>query len=131
MRVEPLPPWAGRDTLQVMTAAATKVPFSDASLAEIREAIVPEDRDQFDASLRRALDSVASTLTLDPLNDFLAHWRRLAWSQTAEGHDAWRAMLARAEYIKQHGKRPPEPGETDFTEQDMMELIRSRLAAAR
>ncbi|MGH3932728.1 MAG: DUF6247 family protein, partial [Pseudonocardiaceae bacterium] len=61
---------------------AVKTPFADASPAEIREAILPEDRPQFDRNFQRALDAAAATLRLDELERFLAHWRRLAWSHT-------------------------------------------------
>lgn len=97
-----------------MAVTATKVPFADASPAEIRAAILPEDRDQFDASLRRALDSVADTLSLNPLEQFLAHWRRLAFCQNHDGHDTWCEALAKADRILTTGQ--PEPGSRTWDE---------------
>ncbi|MGH3906035.1 MAG: DUF6247 family protein [Pseudonocardiaceae bacterium] len=97
-----------------MALTATKVPFADASPAQIRAAIVPEDRDQFDISLRRALDAVAATLSLDPLAEFLAHWRRLAWVQAGNGHDSYRGMLAKADRILATSQ--PEPGARPWDE---------------
>lgn len=58
------------------TTTQRLLPFSDASPAQLREAILPEERDEFDASWRRALDATAETLSLKPLGDFLTHWRR-------------------------------------------------------
>ncbi|HEU0127257.1 MAG TPA: DUF6247 family protein [Pseudonocardiaceae bacterium] len=92
-----------------MTTTTTKVPYADASPAELREAILPEERDQFDASFRRALDQVAQTLTLDALDSFLQHWRRVAWAQNAHGHDSWRALLAEVE-CRLAGGAPPRDG---------------------
>lgn len=94
--------------------AATKVPFADASLAELREAILPEEQGDFDASLREALDAVAETLSLNPLEECLTHWRRLAWAQNADGHDAWRRVLARADYtLATGGDWPPQDASTE------------------
>ncbi len=90
-----------------MATTATKVPFADASPAEIRAAIIPEDRERFDTSLRRALDAVADTLSLEPLREFLAHWRRLAFCQNHDGHDTWRQTLAKADRIRTTGQAEP------------------------
>ena len=103
-----------RDTLRAMTAAATKVPFADASPAEIRAAILPEEQGDFDASLREALNAVAETLSLVPLEECLASWRLTAWAQTAKGHDAYRDMLTRAERILATGQ--PTPGSRPWGE---------------
>ncbi|MCA1675697.1 MAG: DUF6247 family protein [Actinobacteria bacterium] len=43
------------------STATTKVPFAEASPAELREAILPEEREQFDVDYRRALDAAAQT----------------------------------------------------------------------
>lgn len=106
-----------------MAATATKIPYADASPAQIREAILPEEHDQFDASLRRALDAVAETLSLNPLEEFLAHWRRMAWCQTHDGHDTWRRVLARAQYtLATGGDRPS----ADASAEQIHELLRRR-----
>ena len=108
-----------------MTTTAAKVPYVDASPAELREAILPEDRDQFDASFRRALDAMADSLSLEPLQQFLEHWRRIAWSAHAYGHDSWRQVLARAEYtLATGGERPP----FDATAGEIRQLLRERQA---
>lgn len=86
---------------------AVKIPYSDASPAQLRDAILPEERDQFDAGFQRALAAVGETLSLEPLEEFLAHWRRLAWAQNHDGHDAWRLVLARADYTLATGKMAP------------------------
>ncbi len=100
-------------------------PFSDASPAELREAILPEERDEFDASWRRALDATAETLSLKPLEDFLAHWRRNARVVNHNGHDHWRGVLDRAERIMAGERFSPMSGE------EMRRRIAERLAADR
>ena len=109
-----------------MASTATKVPFADASPAEIREAILPEERDQFDSSYRRALDAAAETLRLDELTEFLAHWRRLAWCHTAHGHDAWRALMAKAERTLRTGELPPGTVSAD----EIRDMLRARQTTA-
>jgi len=109
-----------------MAATATKVPYSDASPAELREAILPEDVDQFDDSFRHALDTVAATLRLDALEAFLEHWRRIARSVNHRGHDHWRGVLAKAQRILA-GERP----ETTVSMEEMDRRIAARLAEGR
>lgn len=92
---------------------------------EAAEAIVPEDRDQFDAGYRAALHTAAETLKLDELEAFLEHWRRIAWSQHDMGHDKWRAMLAEADR-RLAGGAPP-PGMVSMEE--MEARLQARLAA--
>jgi hypothetical protein len=105
------------------TATACSAPFAAASPAELREAILPEDVPQFDRSYREALDAAAETLRLDELEKFLAHWRRIASSATARGHDHWRAVLARAEHTLRTGEPPP----GTVSEEEIEDLIRARL----
>jgi predicted anti-sigma-YlaC factor YlaD len=108
------------------TTATLNRPFAQASPAELRETIVPEDRELFDEQYRQALDAAAETLTLDALEKFLAHWRRIAWSQTDMGHEKWRAMLARAEETLRTGESPPGAVSADV----MRQRLRARLARA-
>lgn len=51
-----------------MTAAAVKPPFANASPAEIRAALLPEEQPNFDREYRRALEVAGETLTLDELH---------------------------------------------------------------
>ncbi|MGH3797280.1 MAG: DUF6247 family protein [Pseudonocardiaceae bacterium] len=104
-------------------AVVTKVPFADASPAELREAILPEERAQFDEGFRRALDTAAVTLRLDELEKFLTHWRRIAWCQTDAGHDKWRAVLREADRRLAGGAPPPGV----VSQEEMEDLIRLRL----
>ncbi|MGH3925393.1 MAG: DUF6247 family protein [Pseudonocardiaceae bacterium] len=97
--------------------------FADVSPAQLREAIVPEDVDQFDAGYRAALNTAAETLMLDKLESFLEHWRRVAWCQTDAGHDRWRAMLTEADRRLAGG--PPPQGMV--SQEEIAALIQARL----
>lgn len=60
--------------------AATRMPFTDASPAEIRAALLSEEQAQFDREYRHALDTARETFTLDDLQEMLHRWRLTAWS---------------------------------------------------
>lgn len=109
-----------------MATATVTLPYADASPAELREAILPESREAFDTQYRAALDAAATTLRLDGLKDFLEGWRRTAWVQTSLSPERYQAMLAKADYINHTGTLPP--GTVTCSEEDMMELIQTRLA---
>ena len=94
-----------RSRLLVM-AVATKVPFSDASPAQIREVLLPEELPQFEEQYRQALRVAAETYRLDVLQRTLQDWRRIAW-MTQSDPQAHRLMLARADYTLATGKRAP------------------------
>ena len=60
-----------------------------------------------------------------PLEEFLAHWRRVAWAQNANGHDSWRRLLARADYILATGGEWPPAG---ASAEEIRRLLRERQA---
>lgn len=78
-----------------VTAAAVKPPFANASPAEIRAALLPEERPDFDREYRLALEVAAELLTLDELHETLECWRRVAW-MTQSDPAAHRRMLRTA-----------------------------------
>ena len=94
-----------RARLPIM-AVATKVPFSDASPAEIREVLLPEEQPQFEEQYRQALRVAAETYSLDALHQTMQDWRRIAW-MTHSDPEAHRLMLARADYTLATRKRAP------------------------
>ena len=87
-------------------AATTRPPFAEASPAEIRAALVPEEQVEFDRQYRRALEAAGASYSLDQLDKTLAVWRRVAWMTTAHGPDAYRRMLAKAEHTLRTGEPP-------------------------
>ncbi len=64
------------------TAAVAKIPYMDASPAELREAILPEDQPQFDPGYRRALDA-AATAQIDSRAGSSAAASIATWSATS------------------------------------------------
>lgn len=94
-RVHPVPEPPPRYGAPMTTAV--KAPFADASPAQIREAILPEDRPEFDRQWRDALNAAADALSLDEVHATLESWRRVAWLVTAHGPEGYRRMMATAE----------------------------------
>lgn len=88
----------------------------------IREALLPEEVADFDASYRQALRTAGETLSLDELHRTLEHWHRIA-RMTQADPEAHRRMLQRAEHILRTGKSD---GPT-FSSEQVKALIRERL----
>ena len=82
-------------------------PFADASPAEVRAALIPEEHDEFDRQWRSALGKAAKTFDLADVFETLEDWRLRAWNTQALGHDDYRRMLAQAEHTLRTGETPP------------------------
>ena len=106
-----------------MAATVVQLPYANASPAELREAILPEDVESFDEQFQAALDAAARTRRLDKLEAFLEQWRRIARSANHRGHDHWREVLARADRTLRTGEVPPGAA----SEEEMADLIAARL----
>lgn len=89
-----------------VTAAVTRPPLADASPAEIRAALIPEEQPRFDREYRQALAVAAETFSLDELDKTLASWRRIAWMCTDS--DRYRRMWRRAAELYTREDVPPE-----------------------
>lgn len=85
---------------------AVKTPFADASPTEIREAILPEDRAEFERQYHEALNVAARTYNLGALEKMSTSWRLTARQLTAIGPEAWRKILAKAQHTLRTGERP-------------------------
>ena len=87
-----------------VTAAATPGPrqgrstslFADASPAEVRAALIPEEAAEFDQQWREVMARATETLDLSEVLETLESWRRVARLTTASGTDAHWAMYRRA-----------------------------------
>lgn len=88
-------------------------PFAEATPAEIRAALLPEEQPIFDREYGDALDTARNSLLLDELNETLAAWRRIAWMTQADPA-AHRRMLAQVEHTLRTGEKPP--GTVSWTE---------------
>lgn len=87
-------------------AATTRPPFAEASPAEIRAALIPEEQGEFDRQYQRALHAAGESYSLEKLDKTLTAWRRVAWMTTAHGPEAYRRMLAKAEQTARTGEPP-------------------------
>ena len=90
-----------------MASTVTKIPYADTSPAEIRDALIPEEVEQFDREYRAALDEARENYRLDALAECLESWRRIAWMTTQHGPEAHRLMLARVDYTLTTWRRAP------------------------
>ncbi len=87
-----------------MTAAATPEPghgrsvpsFDDASPAEVRAALIPEEAAEFQRVWRAVLAKAAETLDLTEVLETLESWRLVAQLTASFGAEAHRAMYRRA-----------------------------------
>jgi hypothetical protein len=81
-------------------------PFADASPAEVRAALIPEDAVKFDRQWRAVMAAATETLDLTEVHDILDSWRRVAWLTQANGAEGYRELLARAEHRLRTGEMP-------------------------
>jgi len=88
-------------------AGASGPPFADATPAQIRAALTPEDAVRFDEHWRTAMQRATDRLDLAEVHEILEHWRRIAWLTSAHGPDGYRRMLARAEETLRTRTGPP------------------------
>ena len=87
-----------------MTACAAGPPpephrrplFVDASPAQVRAALIPEEAAEFDHQWREVMARATDTLDLTEVLAVLESWRRVARLTTANGPDAHRRMYRRA-----------------------------------
>lgn len=87
-----------------VTAAATPdplhgrggPPFADASPAEVRAALIPEEAAEFERDWRAVLARAAETLELSEVLETLESWRLVAQLTAVAGPEGHRAMYRRA-----------------------------------
>lgn len=83
------------------------VDFRESSPRDVRAALVPEERADFDRQWRAALTEAAESLELDGVLAVLDSWRRRAAVTTSLGHAGYRRMLAQAERASRTGESVP------------------------
>ena len=116
------------DRLAAMTASAaaypdpgTGVPFGDATPAQVRAALAPEDVPAFDAQWQETMARATRTLDLAEVLDTLTAWRRTARVTASLGIDGYRRMVMAAAQTLATGTLPP--GTSPVAD------VRARLAA--
>jgi hypothetical protein len=90
-----------------MTAAAAHgpAPEVDKTPDAIRAALLPEERDAFDADCRHAMGLAVAESSLEPVRDVLDHWWRIA-RITRHDPAAHRRMLRRVDQVLTTGQVP-------------------------
>lgn len=116
--------------MSAMTAAAEN-PFHsspvpelppDTTPAAIREALIDEERDQFERAYRDALTEAGESFDLTGVLDVLRTYHRIAWMTRRQGAEAHRRMLDKADVIARTGTNPDARSLAD-----MQALINERL----
>ena len=97
---------------------AGRVPFADASPAQVRAALTPEDAAEFDLQWRATMARATEALDLTEVLQALGSWRRIAWLTSSYGPDGYRALLVRADRTLADGRVPADsvPWETVMAE---------------
>jgi hypothetical protein len=87
-------------------ASAGRPPFADASPAQLRAALIPEDAAEFDRQWREVMTRATENLDLAEVLAILESWRRIAWLTSANGPAGYRRILANAEHLQRTGELP-------------------------
>lgn len=74
--------------------------------AAIRDALIDEERAEFERAYRDALAKAAETLDLTRVLDVLRNYHRIAWLTQQQGTEAHRRMLDKAAEILCTGQNP-------------------------
>ncbi len=78
----------------------------DTAPAAIRDALIGEERAEFESAYREALAEAAETLDLTRVLDVLRNYHRIAWLTQRQGPEAHRRMLDKAAEIMRTGQNP-------------------------
>ncbi len=112
-----------------MTAAANPFVVSpvpvlppDTTPTAIRDALIDEERAEFERAYQEAIADAAQTLDLTRLLDVLRNYYRVAWLTQRQGPEAHRRMLDKAAEIMRTGENPDA-----VLAEDVRALIRKRL----
>ncbi|MGH3930994.1 MAG: DUF6247 family protein, partial [Pseudonocardiaceae bacterium] len=82
----------------------------DASPRAIREALIDEERTEFERDYQAAMAEASRTLELTRVLDVLRSWRRIAWITQRHGPQAHRRMLDAATRLRAGEDVPTVPG---------------------
>lgn len=98
--------YGGRMTSSVASSGSVlpPLPLAGAAPREVRAALRPEFREQFDQDYREALDEASRTLDLACVYDAVEHWRMRAWI-TRDPVEHRRVVRRAAQLLS--GQEPP------------------------
>lgn len=80
-------------------------PFMDATPAQIRDVLAPEDAAEFDRQWRDVMEAATDRLDLSEVHEVLESWRRIAWLTAVRGPLGYRRTMAAAEQRLHTGER--------------------------
>jgi Family of unknown function (DUF6247) len=94
------------------SSALPPLPLPGATPREVRAALRPEFRAQFDQDYRTALEEAGRTLDLSGVHDLVEHWRMRSWI-TRDPQEHRRVVRRAAELL---GQAPPADEPVAITE---------------
>jgi hypothetical protein len=95
---------------------------ADTSPAAIRDALIDEERAEFEQAYQDAMLEATRTLDLSRVLDVLRNYHRIAWLTQRQGPAAHRRMLDKAAQILRTGHNPDA-----VSTEEVQALIRRRL----
>jgi hypothetical protein len=82
-------------------------PFADATPAQIRDVLAPEDAEVFARQWREVMRRATDRLDLSEVHEVLESWRRVAWLTSIRGRQEFRRTMTEAEERLRTGERGP------------------------
>jgi Family of unknown function (DUF6247) len=79
--------------------------FVDATPAQIRDALTPEDVAEFDRQWREVMNQATDRLNLSEVHEVLESWRRIAWLTVVRDPQGSQRTMAAAEQRLHTGER--------------------------
>ena len=83
----------------------SRPPFVDATPAQIRGVLAPEDIAEFDRQWRNVMKAATDRLDLSEVHEVLESWRRIAWLTAVKGPLGYQRIMAAAERRLRTGER--------------------------
>lgn len=105
--------WRMSSAVASENAALPPLPLPGAKPREVRAALHPEYREEFDRAYQDALDEAGRTLELESIYDTLEHWRIRSWV-TRDRQEHRRVVRRAVELLT--GQEPPEGEPVAVTE---------------
>lgn len=88
--------------------------FNTTAAREIRDALIDDERAEFEQTFREAMERAATSLDLTEVLEVLAAWREVAIKTQQHGVEVHRRMLDKVKHVLATGE-PPE-GSVDWAD---------------